>query len=291
MRNPIRKWTDQEEQFLRDNYPTKGLMWCADNLGRNAPQVRSKASALKLRQDKTSEFFVEWQRRAAESKIGKKRPEQADVMKRLHKDGLLKASEEQREKQSNRMREYIKTNGHPKGALGMKHSDSTKEKISIKSRLSWENKTEEQLDRHSNMASENGRKTNPINREGASWKAGWREIGGYKKYYRSRWEANYARFLEKLRTDGLIKSWLHEPKTFWFDGIKRGCMSYLPDFEVIENSGKFVYHEVKGWMDDRSKTKIKRMAKYHPKTELIVIGAKEYKELDKKCRQVIEGWE
>ena len=244
-----------------------------------------------LRQDKTSEFFADWQQRAAKSKIGVSRPAQSEVMKRLHEDGLLKPTDGQKEARGKRLREYIKENGHPRGALGMKHSALAKETISIKSRLAWAKKTDEQLDKHSKMASINGAKTSPINRQGASWKAGWREIGGYRKYYRSRWEANYARFLEKLRKDGLIKSWLHEPKTFWFDGIKRGCMSYLPDFEVIENGGRFVYHEVKGWMDDRSKTKIKRMAKYHPTTELVLIGSKEYKELDKKCRLVIEGWE
>ena len=92
----------------------------------------------------------------------------------------------------------------------------------------------------------------------ASCKSGWREIGGIRKYYRSRWEANYARYLEFLKVNGEIEKWEHEPETFWFEGIKRGVMSYLPDFRVTEKNGDIVFHEVKGWMDARSITKIKR---------------------------------
>ena len=120
--------------------------------------------------------------------------------------------------------------------------------------------------------------------------AAWHEIGGVKKYYRSKWEANYAYYLEWLKSNGQIQSWKHEPKTFWFDGIKRGVVSYLPDFEVIENDGRVVYHEVKGWMDSRSATKIKRMAKYHPSVGLIVIDKRAYIQIYKKVSGIVPGW-
>ena len=125
----------------------------------------------------------------------------------------------------------------------------------------------------------------------ASIKCGWREIGGVRKYYRSGWEANYARYLEWLKKKGEIAAWLHEPDTFWFAGIKRGCVSYLPDFRVTENDGREVYHEVKGWMDAKSKTKIKRMAKYHPTKKLLVIDSKAYRSLAKTMRGLIGEWE
>jgi len=128
-------------------------------------------------------------------------------------------------------------------------------------------------------------------RSNATWKSGWREIGGVRKYYRSRWEANYARYLQFLKEQGKISEWKHEPKTFWFESIKRGCRSYLPDFWVKETNGQEAYHEVKGWMDDRSKTKIKRMKKYHPEVKLIVIDSKGYKALAKTCSVVVKGWE
>lgn len=129
------------------------------------------------------------------------------------------------------------------------------------------------------------------NRANASWGAAWREIGGVRKYYRSKWEANYARYLEWLKEKGEIQKWEHEPETFWFEGIKRGCMSYLPDFRVTEKSGTVVFHEVKGWMDDRSKTKIRRMAKYHPNVKLIVVDSKAYAAIKRVMQPIIKEWE
>lgn len=128
-------------------------------------------------------------------------------------------------------------------------------------------------------------------RIGATWKCGWREVGGQRCYFRSRWEANYARYLQFLLEKNQITKWEHEPETFWFEKIKRGCRSYLPDFRVTEPNGSIVYHEVKGWMDDRSKTKIKRMGIYHPTVRLIVIDAKPYKEIQKKLSSLLPGWE
>lgn len=110
-------------------------------------------------------------------------------------------------------------------------------------------------------------------------------------YFRSRWEANYARYMEYLREQGDVVSWAHEPKTFWFAGIKRGVTSYLPDFLVVYPDGREEYHEVKGWMDAKSATKIKRMARYHPDVVLRVVGTKEYTVLEREWATKIEGWE
>lgn len=124
-----------------------------------------------------------------------------------------------------------------------------------------------------------------------SWGAGWREIGGQKIYARSRWEANYARYLEVLRLNNEIVQWEYEPETFWFMGIKRGVRSYLPDFKVTFKAGRIEFHEVKGWMDARSKTKIKRMAKYHPNIKLIVITEKWFSSNRLKLAGLIPDWE
>jgi len=120
---------------------------------------------------------------------------------------------------------------------------------------------------------------------------GWVTLGGRQIYFRSTWEANYGRYLEWLKAKGQIAAWEHEPDTFWFDGIKRGVVSYLPDFKVTETNGSIVYHEVKGHMDDRSRTKIKRMAKYHPTVKLIVIDGPAYKALARQLRGLVLGWE
>ena len=132
---------------------------------------------------------------------------------------------------------------------------------------------------------------NLVKERSASWKSGWREIGGINKYYRSRWEANYARVLEYMKSVGEIALWEHEPTTFWFEGIKRGCRSYLPDFRVTRLDGSIYFAEIKGWVDARSITKLKRMKKYHPSIELVVLYTKEYKNIEKVYSKLITGWE
>ena len=121
-------------------------------------------------------------------------------------------------------------------------------------------------------------------------KRGWLKIGNKKIFYRSQWERNYACYLEWLKQKGEIKNWKHESKTFWFKTIKRGVRSYLPDFEIKNNDNTIEYHEVKGWMDKKSQTKLSRMAKYYPDIKLILIDEEQYKAL-KKWAKLIPQWE
>lgn len=122
-------------------------------------------------------------------------------------------------------------------------------------------------------------------------KQGWRTIGATKKYFRSIWEANYARYLQWMVNQGVIKDWEHEPQTFWFHNIKRGCLSYLPDFKVLNHDGSHIWVEVKGWMDPKSKTKIKRFKKYFPEEQLVIIESKWFKDNNKKLSILIKDWE
>ena len=151
--------------------------------------------------------------------------------------------------------------------------------------------SEAERDGYSLRAAILGQRYSKQNRKSATWKAAWREIGGVRKYYRSAWEANYARFLEWLKARGEIQRWEHEPKTFWFKGIRRGCVSYLPDFRVTKKNGDIEYYEVKGWMDARSVTKIARMAQYHPTVKLVVIDGKAYRRLAQAVGRIVPGWE
>ena len=129
-------------------------------------------------------------------------------------------------------------------------------------------------------------------------KAAWATIGGEKRYYRSRWERNYARYLEWLKQQGEIRCWKYEPKTFWFKpnkelglkGITCGVTNYTPDFRVVEKSGDVEYREVKGWLDPKSKTKLRRMAQYFPDIKIVVIGKDSIKAVTKWAR-LIPGWE
>jgi hypothetical protein len=115
------------------------------------------------------------------------------------------------------------------------------------------------------------------------------DLGGI--FFRSAWEANYARYLNYMLQQHLIQSWAYEPRTFWFERIRRGTRSYLPDFRVIPIVGEEYFVEIKGWMDAKSKTRLVRMAKYYPNIDLRVVDAKGYRAIEKLLGHVIPGWE
>lgn len=121
------------------------------------------------------------------------------------------------------------------------------------------------------------------------WKQGWYTIGTRRIFMRSRWEVNYAFYLEWLAKLGEVKTWDYEPETFWFEGIRRGTTNYTPDFKVVLKDGSVEFHEVKGWMDARSRTKIKRMKKYHPAVRLVVRDAAWFKS-HKALKKQVPGW-
>lgn len=112
------------------------------------------------------------------------------------------------------------------------------------------------------------------------------------RYFRSAWEANFARYLNFLIENGDIMKWEYEPDTFEFTAIKRGTRHYTPDFKVFDSKdAEPYYYEVKGWMDAKSKTRLKRMAKYYPNVRVIVFGQNEYTSLKKNLVGLIPNWE
>jgi hypothetical protein len=122
------------------------------------------------------------------------------------------------------------------------------------------------------------------------WKQEWAEIGGKLNFYRSRWEYRYALYLQLMKDNKYIVDWEHEPHTFYFEGIKRGTNNYKPDFLVKFPSGKEEWYEIKGYMDSKSATKIKRMAKYHPDIVLNVVDGTWFKANGKKLKGILKGW-
>ena len=124
----------------------------------------------------------------------------------------------------------------------------------------------------------------------AVWKQDWAEIGGKRNFYRSRWEYRYALYLELMKQNKHIVDWLHEPHTFYFEGIKRGTNNYKPDFKVIFPSGREEWYEIKGYMDAKSATKIKRMAKYHPQIILNVVDKTWFAQNGSKLKGILKGW-
>lgn len=316
-------WTEHQVSVLVEHFKTKTYEEIGLMIGRDEQSVRNKAYQMKLRKKaddwtdeqiailenayksaSTSEeirlddlvqqlgrFKSNICRKARELGLtNQKRKAKLKTKKRLPK---YATESERRFAKSESMKAWLAQNGHPKGFFGHKHTDAAKQLISQKSVESNASFTDEQKTNIKIKAAKtkiaNG--TYAPTRQKTTWKAAWRVIGGKRKFFRSRWEANYARYLEWLKQRGEIVEWQHEKTTFWFDKIKRGCVSYLPDFDVTEKDGSITYHEVKGWMDDRSATKIKRMAKYHPNQTLIVVQAKQYQELERKVGKLIDDWE
>ena len=106
-------------------------------------------------------------------------------------------------------------------------------------------------------------------------------------YFRSMWEANYALYLDFLKQKDQIKDWEYEKDVFVFDKIQFGTRSYRPDFKVFTKDGLFEYHEVKGYMDSKSKTKLKRMAKYYPEFKVVLIDAPVYNSIKKQLGKML----
>jgi len=119
-------------------------------------------------------------------------------------------------------------------------------------------------------------------------KRGYYNINGIEIFFRSKMEANYALYLDFLIKQKQIKKWEYEPDVFIFSKIKFGTRSYRPDFKVYNLDETISYHETKGYMDTRSKTKIKRMAKYYPNVKLIIIGSPVYNDLKKKLGKMLK---
>lgn len=106
-------------------------------------------------------------------------------------------------------------------------------------------------------------------------------------FFRSKWEANYALYLDFLVKNNDIKSWDYEIETFIFHEIQFGTRSYTPDFKIVNNDGSVEFHEIKGYMTSRSKTQLKRMAKYYPDVKLILVDKKPYQEIITKLKGII----
>lgn len=118
-------------------------------------------------------------------------------------------------------------------------------------------------------------------------KRGWFDIGGKRLFLRSKWEANYALYLDFLKEQGHIKTWAYEPDVFIFHKIQFGTRSYRPDFRIENPDGTVEYHEVKGWFTKRSRTQLARMKHYYPEVKLRVIDRVIYGDLARKLSKIL----
>jgi hypothetical protein len=176
-----------------------------------------------------------------------------------------KLSVETVDKMGARIRKWYDTNEHPKGFLGKKHTSQAREKMATAlAKFNSEITAPERRLIALKMLKTKASKGILIMPRKGSWKQGWSEIGGKRCFFRSTWELRFAGYLEMLKKGGIIAEWEYEPQTFWFEGICRGTTNYTPDFKITLPGGGIEFWEVKGWMDARSRTKLRRMKKYHP---------------------------
>lgn len=155
---------------------------------------------------------------------------------------------------------FVINGKHPRGMLGKIHTVKTKRETSVRSKKMWsdpESKVnslefrEKRAKISSKLMQDRLRKGwNPY----SDGKKGKRvDLGG--QFFRSAWEANYARFLNFLGLE-----WEYEPSTFQFP-VKRGVLTYTPDFYLPNDD---VWIEIKGWLRAKDKIRLKRFKKYYP---------------------------
>lgn len=273
-------YTQDEIEYIKENYNKMNIRQLAENIGRgkNWQNVSRKAKELGL------------------TNVTKRKFRHSDQPKPVDRSPKFKTDEERATYKSKVMKEWHATHEHPKGMLGKTHSKEYRARRSKIMKDQWANPNsyfnseenkQKQSERMSKSQNERIRRNQSLGY--SRGKGGTRADLGI--YVRSSWEANVARYLNFLIKQKTIFKWEYEPDTFWFENIKRGTRSYTPDFKIwdTENSDPY-YWEVKGYMDAKSKTKLKRMAKYYPDVKVVVIGKDEYNDI-KKNKALIKNWE
>lgn len=261
-------------------YPKKGKLWCMEALGMTDVQVRHYATKYNLKSE--YKFNPESNKKRGDYFRGKKRPEHSEYLKNNHPLKGKHHNEETKVKISNANKiAYSEGRLRADNFKGHKHTEESKLKIS-KAGMGRKFKKERTEKILKTKMERYGKLGFPTSNTYSHSKRGYYQIGSKKMYFRSLWEANYALYVDYLQKTGKIKKWEFEVDTFWFNNIKRGVRSYLPDFKITNNDESIEYHEVKGYMDSKSITKLKRMKKYYPNIKIVLIECNTYKELKNK---------
>lgn len=297
----MKQWVDSEITMLKSMYEQKkSVSIVAKIINRSVGSVRNKAYELGITHpinysEEERNYILTNYKSYNLSDIAKKlnRPH-TNICRFIREQGIDRPSKRKNDlethiKRSEQSKKIIRENGHPRGMMGKSHTQEIRAIISERSREYWKKVTPEQLEarRRKMIATKlkndtlNPNKTmgNPYSRTKSGKRADLNNV-----FFRSAWEANIARYYNYVG----IK-WEFEPKEFIFPDIRKGCVSYTPDFYLPEENR---WVEVKGWMDKKSITKLKRFKKYYPKEyeKLEIIGANEYKAF-KEYSRIIPNWE
>jgi hypothetical protein len=85
--------------------------------------------------------------------------------------------------------------------------------------------------------------------------------------YRSKWEADYAKYLHALTVTGRIRGWSYESERL---PIGVGA-SYTPDFYVTPLRGRMEFHEVKGYRREAAMVRIRAAAKQYTQYRFVLV--------------------
>jgi hypothetical protein len=254
------------QEFI-ENYPNRGKKWCMENLKMRDGQIRYYAEKFDLKSNFKHNPEADYER--GKGFRGKKRPKHSLLLRERGECPANHFTPEIRKKIGRSLSIEIK-----EGRIRVDRFRGHHHTLSSKMKMS-----EKLTGRMSVSAMRNGKFGNV--------KRGWYDINGKRMFFRSKWEVNYALYLDFLVKQKQIREWLYEKDVFIFDKIKFGTRSFRPDFKIINNDSSVEYHEIKGWMDRRSETKLKRMRKYYPKIKVVLVDQVYYKNLVKKVGRVI----
>lgn len=121
------------------------------------------------------------------------------------------------------------------------------------------------------------RVTTPLAKRGGKGNAYQHTRTGYRDdigvVTRSGWEANCLRILKSFDI-----AFEYEPAVFTFP-IQRGVKGYIPDIYLTDT---LEFIEIKGYLDSKGKTKLKRFKKYYPESfaQLIIICGNDKKNIE-----------
>lgn len=313
-------WTDNEKQILIKNYPTMTTSELMILLNKSEGQIRGMKERLGLNQklavftNEEKELIREFYEKNSEQinldDFAKKmnRPK-TSICRYAKKEGLTNPSrpitDSKKKLLSDKAKEYIATekykkevypkqvalltyyaqNEHPRGMLDKHHTDNVRQKMSKSHIELAQNMTTKEKHDIAMKAVQTRLKNCGYNTTSNAYS---RCRGGIRPdlncYFRSSWEANVARILNYKN----IK-WEYEIKRFFFEEIVDGVASYQPDFYLPEYN-KWI--EVKGWMDKKSKIRLKLFKEQFPDeyNKLILIDEKYYTQLRDNYSS-IENWE
>lgn len=117
-------------------------------------------------------------------------------------------------------------------------------------------------------------------------------------------EANWLRFLlfdgyrrwaDRDRDPPPGRWYRYEGRRWEFPEHRGATSFYVADVEVwpgfIVPSRPYEVHELKGYMDGASKTKLRRMALHHPEVPLELITSPRFDALTARAESTVPGWE